>query len=127
MACKQYMGSSTLGQQIFLSPVGEWLLGVFTIYTIVVTWHVSNKIKTIHEWKTEENYPFEKCDFDFGDSHKFRKLLVTMFIAGMLGSICGIAGGTILAPLFLSFGLMPVVSSATNQFLALMSTISVSY
>jgi uncharacterized membrane protein YfcA len=121
------MGSSTLGQPIFLSNFGIWLLGIFTIYTVVVTWHVANKIKQIHTWKTEENYPFERCDFDFGNQQKFTKLLVTMFIAGMLGSICGIAGGTILAPLFLSFGLMPVVSSATNQFLALMSTISVSY
>jgi len=50
-----------------------------------------------------------------------------MFVAGMLGSVCGIAGGTILAPLFLSIGLMPVVSSASNQFLAMLSTISVSY
>jgi uncharacterized membrane protein YfcA len=47
------------------------------------------------------------------------------FIAGMLGGIVGIAGGIILGPLLLQMGLLPVVVAATNQYLALISCISV--
>ena len=43
----------------------------------------------------------------------------------MLGGIVGIAGGIILGPLFLQMGMLPVVVSSTNQYLALISTISV--
>ena len=42
-----------------------------------------------------------------------------------MGGIVGIAGGIILGPLFLSLGMLPVVAAGTNQYLALISTISV--
>ena len=47
------------------------------------------------------------------------------FAAGMLGGIVGVAGGIILGPLFLEMGMLPVVVASTNQYLALISTISV--
>ncbi|TNV71785.1 hypothetical protein FGO68_gene6593 [Halteria grandinella] len=43
----------------------------------------------------------------------------------MLGGIVGIAGGIILGPLFLQMGMLPVVVAATNQYLALISSTSV--
>jgi uncharacterized membrane protein YfcA len=47
------------------------------------------------------------------------------FGAGVLGGVVGIAGGIILGPLFLTMAMQPVVVGATNQYLALISTISV--
>ena len=52
-------------------------------------------------------------------------MIVYCFIAGILGGIVGIAGGIILGPLFLHMGMLPTVVSSTNQYLAMISCISV--
>lgn len=53
--------------------------------------------------------------------------LVTMcFFSGMLSGILGIAGGTIMSPLFLSLGMLPSVTAATNQYIGMISSLSVS-
>jgi uncharacterized membrane protein YfcA len=52
-------------------------------------------------------------------------MIVICFLAGTIGGVVGIAGGLILAPVFLSLGMNPTVVSGTNQYLALISTISV--
>jgi uncharacterized membrane protein YfcA len=44
----------------------------------------------------------------------------------MLGGTIGIAGGIILAPLLLELGLHPTVVASTNQYLAMISSFSVS-
>lgn len=52
-------------------------------------------------------------------------MMLYTFIAGLLGGIVGIGGGIILSPLFLQLGMLPNVVSNTNQYLVLISTISV--
>jgi uncharacterized membrane protein YfcA len=52
-------------------------------------------------------------------------MIVICFLAGTIGGVVGIAGGLILPPVFLSLGMNPTVVSGTNQYLALISTISV--
>ena len=44
----------------------------------------------------------------------------------MLSGILGIAGGTIMSPLFLSLGMLPTVVAATNQYRGMISSLSVS-
>jgi uncharacterized membrane protein YfcA len=43
----------------------------------------------------------------------------------MLGGIVGIAGGIILGPVFLQLGMLPTLVASTNQYLAMISTLSV--
>ena len=47
------------------------------------------------------------------------------FLTGILGGVIGIAGGIILAPLFLQMGMLPQVVANTNQYLAMFQTLSV--
>jgi uncharacterized membrane protein YfcA len=44
----------------------------------------------------------------------------------MLSGILGIAGGTIMSPLLLSLGMLPPVVAATNQYIGMISSLSVS-
>ena len=51
--------------------------------------------------------------------------MIYSILAGILGGVVGTSGGIILGLLFLEMGMLPVVVSSTNQYLALISTISV--
>jgi len=53
------------------------------------------------------------------------KLSIFCMIAAILSGICGIAGGMIIGPLFLSFGMLPQVMGGTNQFITMIASISV--
>ena len=68
---------------------------------------------------------YDKADITFSDNKSLFLVVLYCFIAGTLGGIVGIAGGIILGPLFLQMGMLPVVVSSTNQYLALISCISV--
>ena len=51
--------------------------------------------------------------------------MILSFVVGALGGIVGLAGGVILNPIMLSLGIHPVVVAATNQYLCMLSMISV--
>jgi uncharacterized membrane protein YfcA len=61
----------------------------------------------------------------YENDNEFYRIIIICFLAGTMGGIVGIAGGIILGPLFLSLGMLPVVAAGTNQYLALISSISV--
>ncbi len=54
-----------------------------------------------------------------------KKLVVGCFFSGLLSGILGIAGGTIMSPLFLSLKMIAQVSAATNQYIGMISSLSV--
>lgn len=54
------------------------------------------------------------------------KLSLGSIIAGILCGTSGIAPGNVLAPLFLSFNMIPQVMSGTNQFVGMIATIATS-
>jgi len=107
------------------SGVAYTMLAVFIGYSIASTIYNARELKRIHEIKIKGGYFFEKSDVKFEDHSSIAKVVAFCFIAGIMGGIVGIAGGIILGPLFLSMGMLPTVVSATNQYLALISTISV--
>jgi uncharacterized membrane protein YfcA len=46
-------------------------------------------------------------------------------IAAILCGMTGIAGGMVLGPLFLTYNMVPVIMSATNQYITMIASISV--
>lgn len=75
--------------------------------------------------KKRDGYAYDKADLIFEDTRALFKVTSFCFILGMLGGVTGIAGGIVLTPHFLEMGMLPVVVANTNQYLALISTISV--
>lgn len=101
------------------------ILAVYVVYSLVSTWINAKELKRIHMIKKRDGYVYDKADITYNDNKSILLVIVYCFIAGILGGIVGIAGGIILGPLFLEMGMLPVVVAATNQYLALISTISV--
>ena len=69
--------------------------------------------------KEEEDYQFDKNDITYESNSKIFNMIAMCFLSGLLGGIVGIAGGIILAPLFLYMGMLPQVVANTNQYLAM--------
>ena len=79
----------------------------------------------IHAIKRSENYDFDENDLHFDNQSTITKLIIMCFLAGILSGILGIAGGIIMSPLFLSLGMLPAVTAATNQYIGMISSLSV--
>jgi len=85
----------------------------------------ADEVKRVHEIKKRCGYVYDPHDVVFSDTKQIAKLVIYSILAGILGGVVGTAGGIILGLLFLEMGMLPVVVSSTNQYLALISTISV--
>ena len=85
----------------------------------------AKEVKSVHEIKKRCGYVYDPHDVVFSDTRQIVKLVIYSILAGILGGVTGGAGGIVTGLLFLEMGMLPVVVSSTNQYLALISTISV--
>lgn len=97
------------------------------MYAFVATFRGAHYFKKVHKLKTQMGYKFDKGDISFENYPAIFKICLLCHISGILGGIVGIAGGIILGPLFLQLGMLPMIVASTNQYLALISTIAVSF
>lgn len=104
---------------------GYLMIGVFLLYTFYSSYENAREIRRIHSVKKRDGYEFDANDIKFDDNKSILKVVAYTFIAGLLGGIVGIGGGIILSPLFLQMGMLPTVVANTNQYLVLISTLSV--
>ncbi|TNV78400.1 hypothetical protein FGO68_gene12330 [Halteria grandinella] len=119
------MGTKYQQKRLVDPYVSYVILAIFIIYTVISTFFNCKELRRIHMVKRRDGYVYDKADITFEDNKSLAFVVLNCFIAGMLGGIVGIAGGIILGPLFLQMGMLPVVVAATNQYLALISTTSV--
>merc|ERR1711935_484083 len=66
-----------------------------------------------------------KKDLKFKDISQIATLSGACLIAAILCGLTGIAGGMVLGPLFLKYDMIPSIMSSTNQYITLISAISV--
>ena len=90
----------SLGFQIFVFLV-------FAAYALGMTVYNAKKARRINELKTIEGYPFDPNDLKFNSYKTIGIIVGICFLTGILGGVIGIAGGIILAPLFLQMGMLP--------------------
>ena len=99
-------------------------LAIFVFYCIYQTIKEAKALREIHRKKRYYGYDYDPSDFCYDDNKTIYKVIFIVFFAGIMGGLVGIAGGMILAPVFLTLGMLPVVVSGTNQYLAMISTMS---
>lgn len=104
---------------------GYLMIGVFMLYTFYSSYGNAREIRRIHSVKKRDGYEFDASDIKFDDDKSIIKVVAYTFIAGLLGGIVGIGVGIILASLFLQMSMLPTVVANTNQYLVLISTLSV--
>ena len=54
-----------------------------------------------------EGYDYDENDLKFENLSQIIKLAIYCMIAALLTGICGISGGMVLGPLFLSYNMIP--------------------
>jgi hypothetical protein len=94
-------------------------------FSFISTGLSSHYIRWVHQIKRREAYEFDENDLHFDNRKKVVFLNSMCFLAAVLSGILGIAGGTIMSPLFLSMGMLPSVTAATNQYIGMVSSLSV--
>ena len=97
----------------------------FVAYCTITTLLNAGRLRQIHEVKQREEYEYDENDIHFDKKSIMLNLVTMCFIAGVMSGILGIAGGTIMSPLFLSLGMLPSVTAATNQYIGMISSLSV--
>ena len=106
---------------------GFWF--IFIIYIIIASYFIyvaiqkvqiksEMKKKLIPNFKTEVSENLEK--------HAIRTSLIGIF-AGIVSCSCGVGGGTITNPVFISMGMEPKESSSTSNFLIIVSCLASSF
>lgn len=121
-----FLGNNYQAEPLVSKSIAYISVVVFALFCLTLSYINVKEIKTIHDVKRQFAYRYDATDITFDDKASLYRVIIICFIAGCLGGIVGIAGGIILAPLFLQLGMLPVVVAATNQYLAMISTISVS-
>ena len=90
-----------------------------------MTYLNARELRRIHHIKRREAYEYDESDLHFEKQSLIVFLVSMCFLSGILSGILGIAGGTIMSPLFLSLGMLPSVTAATNQYIGMISSLSV--
>ena len=83
------------------------MLSAFVIIMIYLTHFKVNDVKKSHEIKNMSGYVFDPNDFKFETTRDIMKLCFYCMIAAGLCGMTGIAGGMVLGPLFLTYGMIP--------------------
>jgi uncharacterized membrane protein YfcA len=104
---------------------GYLMIGVFLLYTFYSSYGNAGEIRRIHSIKQRDGYEFDANDIKFDGNKSIIKVLAYTFIAGLIGGIVGIGVGIVLSSLFLQMRMLPTVVANTNQYLVLISTLSV--
>lgn len=121
-----FFASYNIGKQSKLGDKARMVVFVvFGIYSFMITaWVVRDLVKT-HKIKVEHRYKFDPSDFNFSQPKHVAKISFVCGLGAILCGMTGIAGGMVIGPIFLSYKMIPIVMSMTNQYITLIASLSV--
>lgn len=109
--------------------IDDWIrysvLTGFTLVEIFFTYKMTNFVQQAHVAKKATGHRYDREDITFDSVYDAVKMAIVCMIAAILCGCTGIAGGMVLGPLFMQFGMNPQVMSATNQYITMISSIAV--
>mmetsp|Transcript_53696 Transcript_53696/g.112039 ORF Transcript_53696/g.112039 Transcript_53696/m.112039 type:complete len:573 (-) Transcript_53696:79-1797(-) len=101
-----------------------WVLVLAPVPIVVVmVWYVGRWINREHELKVAHGYEFADGDLMW-TKRNVRIYPLYCISAGFCAGALGIAGGTILGPVLLQLGMLPIVSTTTSGFTVLFTASS---
>lgn len=98
---------------------------IFTVISIVLTFVVAKRTEAAIKLKRHFRYKGDPHDITFKNMGEVLSTAAVCCFASMLCGCTGIAGGMVLGPLFMSYGMLPSVMSATNQYITMIASLSV--
>jgi uncharacterized membrane protein YfcA len=107
--------------------IGYWLLVAAPLpITIAMVWYVGNQASATYERKVELGYDF--CDGDLLWTKRNTRIFpLYCIVAGFAAGSLGIAAGTILGPVLLEFGLLPIVATTSSGFMVIFTASSTTF
>lgn len=105
---------------------GDVSLACFGLISLILTYISVREVSTNQQIKIRDGYKFCETDYCFTSTRDVCKLAFFCGVAAVLCGCTGIAGGMVLGPLFLTYGMPPSVMSATNQYISMVAALSVS-
>lgn len=92
---------------------------------MIITYYFSTKVLQEYRYRKTINYPYHQSDVKW-TVEILVKYPIYAFFGGIMAGLLGIGGGLIFGPLLLEMGLNPLVSTATSNFLVLVTSFSTS-
>ena len=87
---------------------------IYLGWNVLLTLQQIRRINYFNEIKEKENAPMDAVDRALDSELNCLKLALGCAFAAVLAGSTGIAGGMVLAPLFMSYDMLPEVVSGTN-------------
>lgn len=111
---------------IWKSEVAEdWVryttVSLFAAFELYLTYVMGKRVQYAHLCKKATGHKYDKEDITFDTVGEVIKISLVCMIAAILCGCTGIAGGMVLGPLFMSYGMNAQVMSSTNQFITMVS------
>eukprot|EP00292_Cryptomonas_paramecium_P005859 CAMPEP_0113712894 /NCGR_PEP_ID=MMETSP0038_2-20120614/31659_1 /TAXON_ID=2898 /ORGANISM="Cryptomonas paramecium" /LENGTH=395 /DNA_ID=CAMNT_0000639499 /DNA_START=425 /DNA_END=1609 /DNA_ORIENTATION=+ /assembly_acc=CAM_ASM_000170 len=105
------------------SPIYWFLVLLPVPITVAIVYFMGNVVRDEHAVKAEKGYVFADGDLMWTEDN-VRVYPLYSIIAGFCAGALGIAGGTILGPVLLQLGMLPLAATATSGFTVLFTASS---
>ena len=112
-----------IGIQLHLQSSKGVILGIFSIFMVILTIKSFLRAKRIHDCTTKE----EIKELGLTLNLSTQKILIALIVsvtAGIVSALVGIGGGLIKVPTMNELGLSPILASGTGSFMVLFTSIS---
>ena len=102
-----------------------FLLISFFIFTIIINYISYLHVQHEYNYRTSLSFPYDQKDIKWSFSQSISIAFIGL-LSGFIAGTIGIGGGVVLGPILLSYGIFPVVSTVTTNFLVLLTSSSTS-
>ena len=97
----------------------------FFIFALIINYISYLHVQHEYNYRNSLGFPYDQKDIKWSFSQSISIALIGL-ISGFIAGTIGIGGGVVLGPILLSYGIFPVVSTVTTNFLVLLTSSSTS-
>ena len=101
------------------------VFAAFMGFVMLLTKWSLGQVMYINSIKVRDGYKYDANDLMFKTNKDVLTMAGVCMFAAILCGLTGIAGGMVLGPLFLSYDMLPIVVSATNQYITMIASVAV--
>ena len=103
-----------------------WFIFIsFFIFALIINYISYLHVQHEYNYRNSLGFPYDEKDIKWSFNQSITIAFIGL-ISGFIAGTIGIGGGVVLGPILLSYGIFPVVSTVTTNFLVLLTSSSTS-